>query len=52
MPQVATYINAYDGLPVTLEALVAKLAGESAFTGVSPVDAYCGLVDTRIWRGK
>ncbi|HEM3198137.1 TPA: beta-hexosaminidase [Streptococcus suis 14A] len=52
MPQVATYINAYDGLPVTLEALVAKLAGESAFTGVSPVDAYCGLVDTQIWRGK
>ncbi|HEL2042517.1 TPA: beta-hexosaminidase [Streptococcus suis] len=52
MPQVATYINAYDGLPVTLEALVAKLAGESDFTGVSPVDAYCGLLDTRIWRGK
>ncbi|HEM4165837.1 glycoside hydrolase family 3 protein [Streptococcus suis] len=52
MPQVATYINAYDGLPVTLEALVAKLAGESDFTGVSPVDAYCGLVDTQIWRGK
>ncbi|NQP39728.1 beta-hexosaminidase [Streptococcus suis] len=52
MPQVATYINAYDGLPVTLEALVAKLVGESSFTGVSPVDAYCGLVDTRIWRGK
>lgn len=52
MPQVATYINAYDGLPVTLEALVAKLAGESAFTGVSPVDAYCGLVDTQIWRRK
>ncbi|AER19090.1 glycoside hydrolase family 3 protein [Streptococcus suis] len=52
MPQVATYINAYDGLPVTLEALVAKLVGESSFTGVSPVDAYCGLLDTRIWRGK
>ncbi|CYV24694.1 TPA: beta-hexosaminidase [Streptococcus suis] len=52
MPQVATYINAYDGLPVTLEALVAKLAGESDFTGVSPVDAYCGLLDTQIWRGK
>ncbi|MGU8038777.1 glycoside hydrolase family 3 protein [Streptococcus suis] len=52
MPQVATYINAYDGLPVTLEALVAKLAGESDFTGVSPVDAYCGLLDTCIWRGK
>ncbi|CZD18337.1 glycoside hydrolase family 3 N-terminal domain-containing protein [Streptococcus pneumoniae] len=52
MPQVATYINAYDGLPVTLETLVTKLAGESSFTGVSPVDAYCGLVDTHIWRGN
>ena len=52
MPQVSTYINAYDGLPVTLETLVTKLAGESSFTGVSPVDAYCGLVDTHIWRGN
>lgn len=51
MPQTATYINAYDGLDVTLESLVAKLAGESAFVGVSPVDAYCGLLDTHIWRG-
>lgn len=50
MPQVSTYINAYDGMPVTIEALVEKLAGNSEFTGVSPVDAYCGLIDTHIWR--
>lgn len=50
MPQVGTYINTYDSLPVTLEALVEKLAGESEFTGVSPVDAYCGFLDTQIWR--
>ncbi|MGT2887101.1 beta-hexosaminidase [Streptococcus didelphis] len=50
MPQVGTYINAYDGLPNTMEALVRKLAGESEFTGVSPVDAYCGLIDTHLWR--
>lgn len=50
MPQVGTYINAYDGKENTLKALVAKLAGESEFTGVSPVDAYCGLIDTHIWR--
>ena len=43
-------INAYDGKPNTLEALVKKLAGESEFTGVSSVDAYCGLIDTHIWR--
>ncbi|WP_161978547.1 glycoside hydrolase family 3 protein [Streptococcus sp. S784/96/1] len=50
MPQVGTYINAYDGMPSTMEALVKKLSGESDFTGVSPVDAYCGLIDTHIWR--
>lgn len=51
MPQVGTYINAYDGMDNTLEALAAKLAGESEFTGVSPVDAEVSeLLDTKIWR--
>ena len=51
MPQVGTYINAYDGMPNTLEALAAKLAGEAEFTGVSPVDAMVSeLIDTAIWR--
>ena len=51
MPQVGTYINAYDGMDNTLEALAAKLAGESEFTGVSPVDAMVSeLLDTSIWR--
>ncbi len=50
MPQVGTYINAYDGEENTLEALVKKLAGESEFTGVSSVDPYCGLIDTTIWK--
>ncbi|CAM2838504.1 putative beta-N-acetylglucosaminidase/beta-glucosidase [Streptococcus acidominimus] len=50
MPQVGTYINAYDGLPNTIASLVKKLAGESEFTGVSSVDPYCGLIDTHIWR--
>lgn len=50
MPQVSTYINAYDGMPSTMSALATKLAGESEFTGISPVDAYCGLIDTHIWR--
>lgn len=50
VPQVGTYINAYDGLTHTMEALAKKLAGESEFTGVSSVDAFCGLVDTKIWR--
>ncbi len=50
VPQVGTYINTYDGMEVTMEELAKKLAGESEFTGVSPVDAFCGLPDTRIWR--
>ncbi|MCK1227881.1 glycoside hydrolase family 3 protein [Streptococcus uberis] len=52
MPQTGTYINAYDGKPNTMEALVKKLAGESEFTGVSSVDAFCGLIDTQIWRQR
>ena len=51
MPQVGTYINAYDGMDNTLQALATKLAGESEFTGVSPVDAMVSeLLDTAIWR--
>ncbi|HQY33220.1 MAG TPA: glycoside hydrolase family 3 N-terminal domain-containing protein [Actinotalea sp.] len=48
-PAVKCFINTYDALAPTLDALVAKLAvGAEAFTGVSPVDAFCGLVDTRL----
>ena len=48
VPQVKTYINAYDSRKQTLEVLVEKLMGRSEFKGVSPVDAFCGFVDTRI----
>lgn len=48
VPQVKTYINAYDGKPQTLEVLVEKLMGQSEFKGISPVDAYCGFFDTHI----
>lgn len=47
VPQVKTYINAYDSRKVTLECLVDKMLGRSDFTGVSPVDAFCGFEDTR-----
>ncbi|MFU2205529.1 glycoside hydrolase family 3 protein [Streptococcus pluranimalium] len=50
MPQVGTYINAYDSLPNTISSLVEKLSGDSEFTGVSSVDPYCGLIDTKIWH--
>ena len=47
VPQVKTYINAYDTKEITLEALVEKFLGRSQFTGVSPVDAFCGFEDTK-----
>lgn len=50
VPQVGTYINTYDGMEVTMELLAEKLAGESEFKGVSPVNAMTDLIDTSIWR--
>lgn len=49
IPQARTYINTYDVLDSTLDALVEKLMiGADAFTGQDPVDSYCGMWDTRI----
>lgn len=49
IPQARTYINTYDGKESTLEALVEKLmAGPEAFTGIDPIDSFCGLYDTRL----
>jgi beta-N-acetylhexosaminidase len=48
VPQVKTYINVYDSRKQSLEVLVEKLMGRSEFKGDSPVDAFCGFVDTRI----
>lgn len=48
VPQVKTYINAYDGKEPTIELLVEKLMGNSEFKGISPVDAFCGYKDTHI----
>ena len=47
-PRVQTYINTYSSSETTLQALVDKLVGRSPFKGVSPVDAFCGLWDTRL----
>lgn len=47
VPQVQTYINAYDSKEFTMKALVDKFLGRSEFKGVSPVDAFCGFEDTK-----
>jgi len=46
VPQMQTYINTYDAKKETLRQLVEKMVGRSEFTGTSPVDAFCGFVDT------
>ncbi len=48
VPRVRTYINAYSCHAATVKATIEKLLGRSAFTGVSPVDAFCGLPDARL----
>lgn len=47
-PRVKTYINTYSSNDFVLEALVEKLMGRSEFKGHSPVDAFCGMWDTRL----
>lgn len=48
VPMIRTYINAYTATETTIRLTIEKLMGRSEFRGVSPVDAFCGLPDTRI----
>lgn len=48
VPRVSAYINAYAATRVTLEMVIDKLLGKSPFQGISPVDAFCNLADTRM----
>lgn len=48
VPRVKTYINAYSANKSTIEATISKIFGKSSFVGQSPVDAFCGLFDTKI----
>ncbi len=46
VPMVKTFINAYTNTPAVVDAVVEKIMGRGAFSGVSPVDASCGRKDT------
>lgn len=46
-PNYGTCINAYCPLPAQQLALVDRLLGKEAFTGISPVDPFCGLEQLR-----
>lgn len=49
IPQARTYINTYDTLDTTLDALIDKLmTGPDSFEGKDPVDSYCGVWDTKL----
>lgn len=47
IPAIKVYVNAYTPTKVNLEVALDKLFGKSPFRGVSPIDAFCGLEDTR-----
>lgn len=42
VPMIKTYINAYSNHNAVIDAAVEKMTGQEAFTGVSPVDPFCG----------
>lgn len=48
VPRIKTFINAYHFKAETLNAVISKLLGRDAFTGSSPVDAFCGFWDSRL----
>lgn len=48
VPRVKTFINAYGYGPETVASVADKLLGRSGFTGVSPVDPFCGYWDARL----
>ena len=48
VPRIRTFINAYANNQEVLDAVMEKLTGRSEFTGVSPIDPFCGRWDTRL----
>ena len=46
VPEIKTYINAYTDTEFTIPAVIEKITGKSPFKGVSPVDPFCGRIDT------
>lgn len=48
VPQVKTFVNAYDSEDHTVKAVLDKLEGKSEFTGKPSTDVFCGLRDTVI----
>lgn len=47
-PMVKTYINGYCNSEYVIEAVIEKLMGRSDFKGSSPIDPFCGRIDTAL----
>jgi beta-N-acetylhexosaminidase len=48
VPRVKTFINGYTSNEHVVDAIVDKLLGKSPFTGINPVDPFCGLWDAHL----
>lgn len=46
-PMIKTFINGYCNSEYVIQAITEKLLGKSEFKGKSPVDPFCGRMDTR-----
>lgn len=47
VPRVKCYVNAYCATPITVRTTLQKLF-DGVFEGISPIDPFCGLADTKI----
>ncbi len=48
VPHVKTYINGYTANAFVLESMIEKITGTSPFTGVNPIDPFCGRWEARL----
>lgn len=43
VPMIRTFINCYNYSDAVLDAFIEKITGKSEFSGISPVDPFCGM---------
>ena len=47
-PMIKTFINGYCNSEYVINAVIEKIMGRSEFKGKSPIDPFCGKIDTRL----
>lgn len=47
-PMIKTFINGYCNSEYVINAIIEKIMGRSEFKGKSPIDPFCGKIDTRL----